>query len=376
MVVRPATFLALAVLMAAAAGLGGWLAVRQADSDRAAVRAPAAPPAVVAAAAVDTAADDAEAHAAPAPAAARREPQARVAQPRAETPVPATTPATAPATTAAAAAAPEAPVTAAAADAAGGPPAAETLSATVQPAAYAVPVGAPRPRPAAAGALREAARERPRVEGWTRTPRLREAPRVDGWLRTTAAATDAPAPAPPDEFEVAADSVMGLQVEHAVSSDDAEVEHSVAARVTRDVLVGDQVAIPAGTRVRGSVVLVERAGKLRGQPRIGIRFHTLAMDGGDEVPIRTETIYREGARRGGESAQRIGGAAISGAILGAIFGGRRGAAIGSAAGAAGGTAMTLANDGPPARFPAGAQVTIRLADPVIVAAPRGSPARR
>ena len=169
-----------------------------------------------------------------------------------------------------------------------------------------------------------------------------------------------------EELVLTADSVIGLQVDTPVSSDTAEVEDDVEARVTRDVMVSDRVAIPAGTRMLGSVVLVERAGQFKGASRLGVRFHTVVLDDSIEVPVVTETVYREGQARGGKSAAKIGGAAIGGAILGAIFGGGRGAAIGGAAGAAGGTAATMAGDGEAATLVAGARLTVRLSRPATV----------
>ena len=169
-----------------------------------------------------------------------------------------------------------------------------------------------------------------------------------------------------EELEIAADAVIGLQIDTPVSTEYAEVEDEVAARVTRDVLVADRVAVPAGTEMLGSVVLVEQGGKIKGASRLGVRFHTIVMDDGARVPIVTETVYREGRARGGESAAKIGGAAVGGAILGAIFGGGRGAAIGGAAGAAGGTAAAMAGDAEPAQFPAGVTVTVRLSQPTTV----------
>jgi len=168
------------------------------------------------------------------------------------------------------------------------------------------------------------------------------------------------------DLVIATDSVVGLQVDTPVSTEDAEVEDDVEALVTRDVVVDDQIAVPAGTRVLGSVVLVENGGKLRGAARLGVRFHTIVLDDVFELPIVTETVYREGKGRGSESAAKIGGAAVGGAILGAIFGGRKGAAIGSAAGAAGGTAAAIAGDEQPATLPAGSTLTVRLSHPATV----------
>ena len=169
-----------------------------------------------------------------------------------------------------------------------------------------------------------------------------------------------------DELVVAADSVIGLQIETRVSSEDARVEDSVDARVTRDVLVGDRVAVPAGTRLHGSVVLVERGGRMSKEARIGVRFHTLVMADSTELAIVTETIYREGEGQGGRSAKAIGGAAVTGAILGAIFGGRRGAVLGGSVGAAGGTAGVMTGDRNRTTLLPGMTFTMRLLQPVTV----------
>ena len=214
------------------------------------------------------------------------------------------------------------------------------------------------------------------VEGWTRpasTEPSREIlpePIETASTITDSGSIDNPVSEPPVpsfvELELAADSVIGLQVDTAVSTRTAEVEDTVEARVTRDVLVADRVAVPAGTRMLGSVVLVEKGGKLRDAARLGVRFHTLIMDAGLQVPIVTETIYREGRSRGSDSIAKIGGAAVGGAILGAIFGGGRGAAIGGSIGAAGGTAAALNGEAEPAGLPPGTMLTVRLSRSVAV----------
>ena len=221
----------------------------------------------------------------------------------------------------------------------------------------------------------------PSIEGWTR-PEIAEPSREPDTVSepienastiTDTASINAGAPDAPVtpattfvELEIAADSVIGLQVDTPVSTRTAEVEDTVEARVTRNVLVADEVAVPAGTRALGSVVLVEKVGKLRGAARLGVRFHTLVMEDGLQVPIATETIYREGKARGSDSVSKIGGAAVGGAILGAIFGGSRGAAIGGSIGAAGGTAAALNTDGDPAGLPPGTMLTVRLSRPVVI----------
>jgi hypothetical protein len=182
-----------------------------------------------------------------------------------------------------------------------------------------------------------------------------------------------PPPAPPIlarpqfvEVVVPASSVVGLHVETSITSETARVEDRVEARVTRDVMADGHVAIPAGTRVIGDVTLVERGGKMKDKARLGVRFHTLVLADGNQVPFRTDAIFREGASPGAESTRKIGGAAVGGAILGAIIGGAKGAAIGGATGAAGGSAVVMAGDRNAATLPAGTIVTVRLSSPVAI----------
>ena len=178
------------------------------------------------------------------------------------------------------------------------------------------------------------------------------------------------APEPPqrtfEELVVSADSVIGLQTEGRITSETARVEDRVEARVTREVKVGDRVAIPAGARAIGSVMQVERGGKFKERARLGIRFHTLVLADGTRVPISTETIYRDGEPPGNGTAAKVGGAAVGGAILGAILGGAKGAVIGGTAGAGAGTAAVMATDRNAATLPAGTPMTVRLLAPVTV----------
>jgi len=187
-------------------------------------------------------------------------------------------------------------------------------------------------------------------------------------------------PPPPqksfEELVVSADSVIGLRIESTVSSEVAKVEDPVDARVTRDVRVGSAVVIPSGSRVLGSVIQVERGGKMKTAARIGVRFHTLVLADNTRMPMQTEAIYREGKSPGNESAAKVGGAAVGGAILGAIIGGGKGAAIGGAVGAAGGTGAVMAGGRNPAVLNAGTSLTVRLSQPVTIIVEREETAAR
>ncbi len=226
----------------------------------------------------------------------------------------------------------------------------------------------PRPAPPARRAPRVETPDEyvpPAVE-----PRAASEPRV-ATEPTFAPALPDPEPIAPagpqfEDLVISADSVIGLEVESAVTSERARVEDEVVARVTRDVKVGDRVAIPAGARAIGEVTLVERGGKMREKARLGVRFTSLVLADGTRVDIDTDTIIREGSSPGGESAAKIGGGAIGGAIIGGILGGAKGAIIGGSAGAGAGTAAVLGGGRNPATLPNGAPITVRLLRPASV----------
>jgi type IV secretory pathway VirB10-like protein len=221
---------------------------------------------------------------------------------------------------------------------------------------------APRARPSAATTATPASRA-----SHPPAPEQAAAPVQPRERRDTPEASTPAAPAPPTRSEVVpASSVIGLRVETPISTEKARLEDRVNGRVTRDVMADGRVAIPAGAQAIGSVTLVERGGKIKERARLGVRFHTLVLADGTELPISTEAIYREGEPPAGESTRKIGGAAVGGAILGALIGGKKGALVGATTGAAGGTAVVMAGDRNAATLPTGTIVTVRLAAPVSV----------
>ena len=220
------------------------------------------------------------------------------------------------------------------------------------PARTPVPIEAPAPSASAAPAQTDAP-----------APLPAEAPRV---------ADIAPAPPEPrfEDLELPAQSVIGLQLETSVTSETARVEDEVIARVTRDVRVGDHVAIPAGSKAHGEVTFVERGARVRERARLGVRFTSIVLGDGTRLPIDTEPIYREGDSVRNENAAKIGGGAIGGAIIGGILGGGKGAAIGSAIGGGAGAAAVASGGRNAATLPSGSPVTVRIERPVVVTVER------
>ncbi len=173
-------------------------------------------------------------------------------------------------------------------------------------------------------------------------------------------------PAEPSFIEVTipANAVLGVRLSTSLSSETAELEDRVEASVTRDVIAGGRVAVPAGTRLLGSVNEVTRGGKFSEKARLGVRFHTLVLADGTRAAVRVDSVVREGESKARASAAKIGIGTVGGAIIGGIMKGRKGAAIGGVAGAGAGAATVATGQRSIASLGAGTPLSVRLTSPV------------
>ena len=169
-------------------------------------------------------------------------------------------------------------------------------------------------------------------------------------------------------MDVAAGTPLEITLETAVASGTAKVEDAVRGRVTKAVVVSGMTAIPAGAPVKGTVVAVERAGKVKGRASIALRFHEV-MVANTPYRIQTTRIVRQAAATKGEDAKKIGIGAGIGTAIGAIAGGKKGAAIGAGVGGGAGTGAVLATRGDEVTIPAGATLRTTVDSSVKINAP-------
>jgi hypothetical protein len=159
---------------------------------------------------------------------------------------------------------------------------------------------------------------------------------------------------------VPAGTIVGIELSSPLSSDTAKIEDPVEAVISKDVPIAGQIAIPAGTRVLGSVMLVDKGGRIKEPSQLGVRLHTLVPAIGPEVPLAIEPLIHKVEATQEKSTKTIGIGAAVGAGLGWILGGKEGAIKGGAAGAGGGTAAAMLNKPKPAELPKGAQALVKL----------------
>ena len=172
------------------------------------------------------------------------------------------------------------------------------------------------------------------------------------------------APVQPRFREVAAPAgtELSLELTTALSTETAQAEDPVTARLRRPVVVGGVTVFPAGAAFHGNVTEVERAGRVRGRAHIAFRFTEVAIDE-QRDPVRTNSVSFEGEATKSEDATKIGVGAGIGAVIGGIVGGGSGAAKGAAIGGAAGTGAVLATRGKDVVLPAGSDLNATLASP-------------
>ena len=177
----------------------------------------------------------------------------------------------------------------------------------------------------------------------------------------------APAPAAPPkprfrEVSAPAGTELSLELTTALSSETAQVETPVTARLRRPVVVDGVTVFPAGAVFHGNVTEVERAGRVKGRSHLAFRFTEVAIDG-QRDPARTNSVSFEGEATKGEDATKVGAGAGIGAVIGGIIGGGSGAAKGAAIGGAAGAGTVLATRGRDVELPVGSEVTTTLSSP-------------
>ncbi|MEO7774615.1 MAG: glycine zipper 2TM domain-containing protein [Steroidobacteraceae bacterium] len=157
--------------------------------------------------------------------------------------------------------------------------------------------------------------------------------------------------AKPVAVTVPSGTSLTVSLTSALSTRTAKQGDPFEARTVSDIMVDGKRAVPANSRVTGSVTgVVSGSSKIGGVPTLGLRFDSLVLDDGQRIAINGELDERGKSDTGRDSAKIIGGAA-AGAILGhqvksndggKIIGGLLGGAIGAVAARKTGTEVELA----------------------------------
>jgi hypothetical protein len=138
-----------------------------------------------------------------------------------------------------------------------------------------------------------------------------------------------------------------------------------AASLAEPVTVDANVVLPIGTKVRGTIVTAQSAGKFKGNALLQLTLDSVSVNG-TRYSIQTSEFEDAGKGRGKRTAIGAGGGAAFGAIIGAVAGGGKGAAIGALAGGGAGTAAAGFTGKKDIVLPAETRLHFKLVQPVSI----------
>ena len=162
--------------------------------------------------------------------------------------------------------------------------------------------------------------------------------------------------------EVPAGTELDVRLDKELSSETAQVEDRFTATTLADLYQGNNVLIPAGSKLRGVVSSVQKATRTERKGSLTVAFDQATING-KTYPIHgivTQAIESEGIK--GEIG-KIGAGAGVGAIIGGIIGGAKGALIGILIGGGGTIAATEGKD---VTLQPGTVLRVRMEQPVVI----------
>lgn len=159
---------------------------------------------------------------------------------------------------------------------------------------------------------------------------------------------------------IPAGSELDVRLVTALTSDTATVEDAVEATTMVDLYRGEDLVVPAGSKLTGYVSSVDRASRTDRKGALTIQFTRLTVNGrtSDARASVIKALESEGIK--GELPQ-IGAGAGVGAIIGGILGGMKGAIAGVLIGGGG---VMVATEGKDVHLPEGTVLRVRFDDTV------------
>jgi hypothetical protein len=176
-----------------------------------------------------------------------------------------------------------------------------------------------------------------------------------------------PAPAP-QPIVVPAGTVLTVRTVQALGSKTSQPGQPFSATLSDAVSVGGRTALPAGSKISGTVVTAKAKGKIKGEGQLDLKLTSISAHG-QTFPITTAVLSSTVKGKGKRTAATTGGGAAGGALIGGIAGGGKGAAIGAGVGAAAGFLGGTFTGNKQIEIPAESALSFTLAQPLTLPPP-------
>jgi hypothetical protein len=173
---------------------------------------------------------------------------------------------------------------------------------------------------------------------------------------------------PPQPIVVPAGTVLTVRTVQALGSKTSQPGQPFSATLSDAVSVGGRPALPAGSKVSGTVVTAKAKGKIKGEGQLDLKLTSISAHG-QTFPITTALLSSTVKGKGKRTAATTGGGAAGGALIGGIAGGGKGAAIGAGVGAAAGFLGGTFTGNKQIEIPAESALSFTLAQPLTLPPP-------
>lgn len=175
-----------------------------------------------------------------------------------------------------------------------------------------------------------------------------------------------PARMVPAQLTIKPGTYVTVRLNQALSSDRNQPGDAFSATLVRPIVVDGVVVADRGQTLGGHVTEAKKAGRVEGTSKLGIQLTDLPVVDGQQVPVQTQFITRNGPTLVGRDAAAIGVTTGVGAAIGAGVGGAGGAAVGAGAGLLVSTVGVLFTRGHPTVVFPETVMTFRVEQPVTI----------
>lgn len=174
----------------------------------------------------------------------------------------------------------------------------------------------------------------------------------------------------PAQLTVPPGTYITVRVNQPLSSDHNLPGDAFSATLVRPIVVDGVVVAAPGQTIGGRVAEALKAGRVSGTSRLGLQLTDLTLVDGQQMPIRSQLVSRQGNTSVGRDAGAIAATTATGAAIGAAAGWGVGAAIGAGAGAAAGIIGVLVTRGEPTIVVPEQILTFQLQAPATISTER------
>jgi len=166
----------------------------------------------------------------------------------------------------------------------------------------------------------------------------------------TASTAARPAVVKPKPMVVPAGTTLEVRLITGLSSETSKAGDAFEGTLENPVVLGDRVAIPKGSDVKGKVTGAVKSGRLKQRAELWVTLTEITVRGKSYELASATTGHKEGSKTT-RNIIFIGGGAGGGAAIGGAAGGGKGAGIGAAIGAGAGTAAAMLTGKRDVNFP-------------------------